>query len=139
MKQEIMNRVFNAALAVAISSEGTGKRNSYRLGAVLYDRVGKIITAKTNRKKTHPALSRYTDYPYLHAETACIIGHGLDNCTGLSLIVVRVLRDGTLAMSKPCDVCQAVKARAGLDEVYYTTDGGQIECLTHAERFLKKS
>lgn len=129
-----MNRVFNAALAVAISSEGTGKRNSYRLGAVLFDRIGKIVAAKTNSKKTHPTLSRYTDYPYLHAESACVIGHGMDNCGGLSLMVVRVLRDGTIALSKPCDVCQAVMARSGLEDVYYTTDGGQIECLTSLYR-----
>ncbi|MGB1650429.1 MAG: hypothetical protein ACPHEP_05330 [Acidimicrobiales bacterium] len=130
MKEELLDKMFWIAHTVAISSEGTGKRNSYRLGAVLFDKNGKIFAAKTNSKKTHPALSRYTDYPYQHAETACILGHGMDNCEGLNLIVVRVLKDDSLALSRPCEVCQAVIARAGINEVYYTQDDGRIGCMT---------
>lgn len=129
MKNHILNRMRDAAYAVALSGQGVGPRYAFRHGAVLFDRSGKILSAKSNSLKTHPKLAKFTDYPYLHAESACIIGHGMDNCDGLSLLVLRVLKNNQVSLSKPCVICQRVIEDAGLKSVYYTDVNGMVKRL----------
>lgn len=129
MKKHILNRMRDAAYAVALSGHGVGPRYAFRHGAVLFDRSGKILSAKSNSLKTHPKLVKFTDYPYLHAESACIIGHGMDNCDGLSLLVLRVLKNDQVSLSKPCVICQRVIEDAGLNSVYYTDVNGMVKRL----------
>lgn len=129
MKKHILNRMRDAAYAVALSGQGVGPRYAFRHGAVLFDRSGKILSAKSNSLKTHPKLVKFTDYPYLHAESACIIGHGMDNCDGLSLLVLRVLKNDQVSLSKPCVICQRVIKDSGLKSVYYTDVNGMVKRL----------
>lgn len=129
MKNHILNRMRDAAYAVALSGQGVGPRYAFRHGAVLFDRSGKILSAKSNSLKTHPKLAKFTDYPYLHAESACIIGHGMDNCDGLSLLVLRVLKNDQVSLSKPCVICQRVIEDSGLKSVYYTDVNGMVKRL----------
>jgi len=129
VKNHILNRMRDAAYAVALSGQGVGPRYAFRHGAVLFDRSGKILSAKSNSLKTHPKLAKFTDYPYLHAESACIIGHGMDNCDGLSLLVLRVLKNNQVSLSKPCIICQRVIEDAGLKSVYYTDVTGTVKRL----------
>lgn len=129
MKKHMLNRMRDAAYAVALSGQGVGPRYAFRHGAVLFDRSGKILSAKSNSLKTHPKLVKFTDYPYLHAESACILGHGMDNCEGLSLLVLRVLKNDQVSLSKPCVICQRVIEDAGLKSVYYTDVNGIVKRL----------
>jgi len=129
VKKHILNRMRDAAYAVALSGQGVGPRYAFRHGAVLFDRSGKILSAKSNSLKTHPKLVKFTDYPYLHAESACILGHGMDNCEGLSLLVLRVLKNDQVSLSKPCVICQRVIEDAGLKSVYYTDVNGMVKRL----------
>ena len=129
MKKHMLNRMRDAAYAVALSGQGVGPRYAFRHGAVLFDRSGKILSAKSNSLKTHPKLVKFTDYPYLHAESACILGHGMDNCEGLSLLVLRVLKNDQVSLSKPCVICQRIIEDAGLKNVYYTDVNGIIKRL----------
>jgi len=129
VKNHILSRMRDAAYAVALSGQGVGPRYAFRHGAVLFDRSGKILSAKSNSLKTHPKLAKFTDYPYLHAESACIIGHGMDNCDGLSLLVLRVLKNNQVSLSKPCIICQRVIEDAGLKSVYYTDVNGMVKRL----------
>lgn len=126
MRPAKLKRMYDIAYATALSSEGTGPRNFARLGAVLFDKAGRVLTAKTNSMKTHPILARYTPYPNQHAETACLLGHGLDNCNGTHMMVVRVRMDNSPAMAKPCNVCQKMLRVAGVNRVYYTDIHGNI-------------
>lgn len=124
----VTQRFLEAARAVALTSSGTGQRNSFRVGAVLLDR-NKIITAKANSYKTHPILSKYSKWPFQHAESACIISHGLDNCHGLDLLVTRINKKGNFTMAKPCPSCMALIRDVSLRNVYYTNWKGDLEQL----------
>lgn len=119
-------RILDTAYQVAKAGPGVGKNNQFKLGACLVDRRGRIVTSKHNEYKTHPILARFTEYPCLHAESNCIISHGLDNCHGLELYVCRVRHDGSLAMSKPCETCEALMREVGISRVYYTTGTEEI-------------
>lgn len=123
------SRLIDACKAVTMSSEGVGKRNSYRVGAILFEK-NRILEARTNSRKTHPALAKFTKWPYLHAETSCLISHGLGNCTGTSLLVLRMHRDNTtLSCAKPCPVCEGLLELSGVKRVYYSDWNGDIKCL----------
>lgn len=102
--------------------------NKYQVGAALLHR-GRVVKLKPNRYKTHP-LSKFfgQEYAYLHAETNCIISHGLDNCEGLDLLVFRVTpSQKRLTMAKPCDACMAMIEEANIANIYYTNWTGEIE------------
>jgi len=121
-------RHLEAAKAVALASEGTGKRNSFRVGAVLFK--GKTIyAAKHNSYKTHPILARYTRFPHLHAESHCILSHGIDRCHALDLLCVRVNIHNAFSMAKPCKTCTRLMADVGIRRVYYTDWDGEVQML----------
>jgi tRNA(Arg) A34 adenosine deaminase TadA len=122
-------RMVEICKAVTMTGDGVGKRNSYRVGAILFEK-NRVLTAKVNSLKTHPALKRFTQYPYLHAESACILGHGLDYCAGTSMLVLRLHRDNnTLSCAKPCDTCMSMIELAGVRKVWYSDWDGEIRCL----------
>jgi tRNA(Arg) A34 adenosine deaminase TadA len=115
--------VIRRAILAATETEGIKR---YKLGAVLFDKRGRIINAKGNSRKTHPLLLRYSNYPYLHAESHCIVSHGLDNCRGLSLMVCRCDSSRRLTMARPCVACLRLIQEVGISKVYYTDWEGKI-------------
>lgn len=113
-------KYIDAAYAVALAGSGAGGKTGYRLGAVIVHKK-KIEVAKFNCLKTNPRLCKYYDYPYLHAEANCILSLGLDNCEGKAIYVARALRDGSLALAKPCVSCHKLIVDVGIKTVYYST------------------
>ena len=124
------HKLVELATKVALSSKGVGSNRNYRVGAVLFDKRHRVYAAKCNSYKTHPILSSFTAYPHLHAESSCILHHGLDNCSGLALLTVRVRHpNNQLTMSKPCKVCQNVISKVGISSVFYSDWTGNIQKL----------
>jgi tRNA(Arg) A34 adenosine deaminase TadA len=117
----------NAILRAYEAAKATQGIKRYKLGACLYDKRGRIINAKGNLRKTHPALLRFTEHPYLHAETHCVVSHGLDNCDGLRLFVLRLDASGQPTMAKPCDVCLSIGRLVGLSSIGYTDWKGEVQ------------
>ena len=118
-------RIIEVAYAVAIAGTGV-RRNCIRHGAVLTD-GNRIISAKHNSYKTHPKAKFYHFAPALHAEQAVLFHHGLDNCDGMTLYVVRVMGNGEFGYSNPCKVCRSIICMTGLKRVIYTVDKDNIE------------
>ena len=117
-------KFFDAAKAVAMTGNGVGGgRRAYRLGAVLVNK-NSIVSVGNNSYKTHPMLKYRTKWPFLHAEQQAIVRHGLDNCEGKDLYIVRILKSLEYAMSYPCDVCQKLISDIGINNVYYTNING---------------
>ena len=110
-----------AAYAVAMTGNGVGMKSKFRLGAVLVHR-NSIVSVGMNSYKTHPLMAARTEWPFLHAEQNAIIRAGLDNCEGLDLYIARVLKNNTLALSKPCAVCTELIKDVGIRNVFYSTD-----------------
>ena len=115
------------AWKASIEAPGVGGKHktSYRIGACL-TRGDEILEVRHNSYKTHPYLAKLTKYPFLHAESHCLLAHGIDNCDGTTIYVVRTLRDGTPANAKPCDVCQGIMLDVGVKVCYYTQDQNSI-------------
>ena len=114
-------RFITAAHAIAMTGTGVGMKSKFRLGAVLVYK-NNIIAVGMNSYKTHPLMSKRTEWPFLHAEQHCIIRAGVENCEGLDLYVARVLKNNTLALSKPCSVCSELIKEVGIKNIYYSTN-----------------
>ena len=113
------DKFFIAAKAVSMNGNGVGAgRKAYRLGSVLVNK-NSIISVGNNSYKTHPLLKHRTEWPFLHAEQHAIIKRGLDNCEGLDLYVVRILKNLNYAISYPCTVCKVLIKEVGIRNVYY--------------------
>lgn len=121
------------AWRASMAAPGVGGKhgNSYRIGACLM-RGDQVLEVRHNSYKTHPYLARLTKYPHLHAESHCILAHGIESCRGTIMYVVRTLKDGTLANAKPCEVCQGIMLDVGVRVCYYTQDQNSIGVMRFA-------
>ena len=102
---------------------------SKHAAAVYYK--GRLLATGTNKKKTHPMMSRFCKHPeavWLHAEIDCIVKvinyYGTDILKSCQLYVARVCLDGSLANSQPCEGCQKAIEAFGIPTVHFTTRRG---------------
>lgn len=99
------------ALALA-HSEALKSVETFRLGAAVVRRRAVVATGR-NRTINPCGLSS------IHAEMDAL--WKVAPKSDLHLVVVRVLRDGSPALSKPCQACARALARMGVRKVTYTT------------------
>ena len=114
---------FSIAIALAKNNQGVGgrKRNSYKLGAVLVNKRGHVLTIGKNSYKTHPKTKKYSIYPYLHAEQEAIFRYGYEQeYDNISLYIARVLKAGHIGTARPCSACQQLLVNVGIHRVFYT-------------------
>lgn len=102
--------------------------HQHKLSAVLLYR-GRPITAGVNDQyKTHPKIRQFSQVKTLHAEAACLFKvkdpEIIKDC---ELVVYREDRQGNMANSRPCEVCQAMFRYYGLKKVTYSTAEGWKE------------
>lgn len=84
----------------------------------------KLVAIGWNNDRTHPLQDTYNSMQ--HAELNCLIGlHKLDITKGV-LYIVRLLRDDSRAMSKPCESCTRFLKAVGIRKVYYSYDATKI-------------
>lgn len=127
-----MNKIISKYLPIvhrtAIAANGVGGKNGnrFRVAALMF-RKNEIINISTNSWKTHPMIARYTEFPFIHAESGCVIKAGVENCEGASILVARVKLDNTLALAKPCCTCEPILRDVGFKEVFFTTDFNSVD------------
>ena len=76
-------------------------------------------------RKSHPLQQKYCKEDHtlgLHAEIHCCLGVPLADLDGAEIFVARILKDGGLAMARPCGVCRDFLRSVGVRLVTYTTD-----------------
>ena len=96
----------------------------FRLGAVLARKNQVISTGYNDMRKTHTLMQKYNRNkawtPGLHAEVDACIGVPAANIEGADLYVVRILKNGHLALAKPCRICRRFILDVGIRRVYYS-------------------
>lgn len=98
-----------------------------KVGAALLE--GGKITISFNEKKSSPAAKSngYLFEDSLHAECK-LFAHRSMPAKKATVYVYRALKDGTLALARPCDECMTLIKMWGVKRVVYTiTDGWQKE------------
>ncbi len=131
MEASLRSAPFSMALSMAKKSE----QNPYKVGACLA-RGPRIISAGFNQIKTHPFTLRLRNsmITCLHAEMHACLGVDSDALKGASIYVVRLRRDGTLSIAKPCRACTELLSKLGVKKAYYTDVGGGVS-VTKIKKF----
>lgn len=79
--------------------------------------------------KTHPKLKEFGYHPHskLHAELAACLRLGLTDCTGLTIINLRINRNGLIDNSKFCVGCSNLIKSLGFTKAYFSNSQGGFE------------
>jgi len=70
-------------------------------------------------------IKHYQRYPYAHAESHLVSKllntyNAIDS--NLSVVVLRINRQGKILLSKPCENCQKILDAVGINKVYWSID-----------------
>jgi len=110
-------RLFRMAKLAARQSTAT----NFKMGAVIA-RGRKILGIGFNDPyKTHPRSN--TPYQFVHAELSAII-NSRTNLEGASLYIHRSGQNERPLMSRPCSNCIELLLAAGINKIFYSTNGG---------------
>ena len=115
------------AITAALRSEYT----TYKVGAAIYNRRGKLLSVGWNKQKTHVKQAKWAfavGQPlrqFLHAEIDALIR--CRNGEPHSIVVVRVTKHG-LSIAKPCAVCQRAIFDTSIRKIYWTNSEGVLVC-----------
>lgn len=109
--------IFKKAIQVALKSQ-----HKYKIGCLILNSKGDIISEGFNIKKTHPLQAKFATKAkqplriYLHAEI-----HSLVKCWSKphTAVIVRVDHLGRFRPSAPCPICRLAFRESGLKDIVY--------------------
>lgn len=123
----------------------------YHLCAVIV-RGGSVISVGFNKRTTNGFVEHYTDLARgqrdwcmsTHAEMDAVLqARQKTDLSGSKIYVIRKRQEtklGTLALSKPCEICQHVLYNYGIRRAYFTIDDdsfGVMKIINPAKQFKK--
>jgi deoxycytidylate deaminase len=79
--------------------------------------------------RNHPEISKH---PYheghvgIHAELDCLLKMDKEDLSYYKMLVLRIDRNESLTMSKPCSGCQSLLSQFNLKEIWYSDKNGNI-------------
>lgn len=127
------DHLFHIAREVSLQSDYSGNA---RIGCICMYR-GCILAKGCNSDKTHTMQAHYNVMRFkncgnkylpdkLHAEMQVIskIRYLDIDWSKVHLYVYRELRDGSIAMARPCVACMSAIKALGIQHIHYTTDDG---------------
>lgn len=105
--------------AARIACAGHGDRRNFLLGSIGIRKDGATVSAKNGAVISSSTFEDYRVVSDAHAECRVLRKLG----KGGILYVSRILKkDGSLAMARPCHICQARIRAARVLKVFYTID-----------------
>lgn len=136
---KVNERFFQFAREASLKSDYTRRGSAPRIGVVAVYK-GSIVAEAWNTDKTSPLQARYNEYRYYnptlpeksHAETVLVqrlrwkFGDSLD-WSRVQIYLYRELKNGKLAMARPCRSCFHLLRDLGVRKVFYTTENGFAE------------
>ena len=99
---------------------------------VLDKRNRPVSIAENSYCQTHPAQLRFalraklSVKQYLHAEIAALIRAKGKGC---SIIVTRLMKNGTAGNARPCPICFEAIRTSGIKNIYFTNEKSEIVLL----------
>jgi len=106
-------------------------RKKYLILAKAFDSKGRVIaTAWNDYSKSHPAMKYFAEKAnvpnkeYLHAEVSALL-RAKDKQVWM-LSIERYNKDGSMALAKPCKVCQEAIKAFDVKRIKYTTPDGWV-------------
>ena len=83
--------------------------------------------------RTHPIMKKFNNdnlwAPGIHAEMDACLDASRDELIGAEIYIVRVRKDGSRGLAKPCNICTRMLKSMGITKAYYSTEGGYGETM----------
>ena len=122
INKKLQNRLYD--LAIALSPVYKCHRCSHIAFLLKHN---KIIHIGFNKVKTHPMLKYYPYYATgIHAELDVVMKSNENDLSDYTLVVLRILKNKKLSMSKPCKSCQYIIKQYGINNCYYSDFSGKL-------------
>jgi len=118
-----ISKYFRLARQVASKGDTKEAKRHYRLGAVGLRSDGAIVTSSN--------IPHRVPEPNTHAERRLVKKLNW----GSTVYVVRIKRDGKLAIARPCKKCQSAMLLRGIQRVYYSINEYEYGVLKLCEVF----
>jgi deoxycytidylate deaminase len=99
----------------AIKEASKSNHHQHQMAAVLI-RGGNTVAISHN-------------HDFLHAEHCCLNRAWRGGADDATMVVVRVRRNGTLGMARPCALCTQRLVKAGVKKVVYSNSNGMLESI----------
>lgn len=106
-------------LNLAKKASKRSDHRSHKIGCVIAKR-NRIVGIGFNRMKTHPKSPH--SHKNIHAEFMAVINAGFE-VKGATAYVFRQQKNGTWAISRPCEYCWKFLLDHGIKEVVYSFEG----------------
>lgn len=127
-------RLLNLAIAQA---DNALPISSQRVGAVIVNKRGHILSQTHNIMKTHPMIKRFSTNgkrPYvLHAETRAIILTKRFIEQSDAIYVARKTKGGMLSAARPCPSCMLAIMETNINKVVFSVDTNHYGVLDIAK------
>lgn len=123
MIKNIESSWINVAINEAHKSNFKKKKSVFKLGAVII-KNGKIVGRGYNYKTNNIKFINYGCNQSIHAECLAI---QRARRKGEIIIIVRILRDGTLTMAAPCKKCFEAIKKSGIKTIIYSDWNGEFQ------------
>ena len=123
-------RIFKKFEEIAFAMVPVDRSNSQFFHVAFIFQKNKILSIGVNSFKTH-TWARELGYKgdAIHAELSACLKLGEENCSRYNIAVLRINRQNSLAMSRPCPHCGALLRKLKFKRIFYTNGGGQWEKL----------
>jgi deoxycytidylate deaminase len=110
-----LSRKMEGIVRCAIKEASKSNHHQHRMAAVLI-KGGNILAISHNSG-------------FLHTEHGCLNRAWRGGTDDATMVVIRVRRNGTLGMARPCALCTQRLVRAGVKEVIYSNSSGELEAM----------
>lgn len=119
----------NTQLLKAAINQAEKSKYRHRVGAVLF-KDSKILSYGFNATNHSNSVKTSHKFDSLHAEASALskmIRTGrMKECYNASMLVVRLRKDGTLALALPCEDCYRLMKACKIKTCYFSNDDGLI-------------
>lgn len=116
---------FNLAKRISFKSP-----SRFKIGSVIV-KNSKVLNIGWNDMQKSHTKCKNTYGNFIHSELRALIGLSYEETRSSDIYVYRETLKGDLAKSKPCPICHEELTKAGIKNVYYTSELGY-----HRERLF---
>ena len=103
--------------------------------SIIFNNKGQYVCAGFNKLKTHPNSPH--KYKTIHAEYDAVLHYPgpLYTLSSCFIVNVRVMKDGSYGLSKPCRSCQSFLEKVGVGSIYYS-DNSAFKSLVQTRKMI---
>jgi len=118
----------SSIIKAAVEASKKSPCTDFKVGAVIF-KQNRILSFGFNSQRSCSSIeSQYKRFDFtLHAEAhAASKIKDRNLLKDASILIVRIKKDGTLSMAKPCEYCEHMIKSFNIKKVYYSTFEGEI-------------